>query len=85
MGDHRVTIKIDFEMHGHKKTWDAWLNWSDSVPGDAARFISDQAEIALEKWDFEEAFPERTTKKEKRERELFEKLKQKYEPDTENK
>jgi len=27
MGDHRASIKIEFEMHGHKAKTDMWINW----------------------------------------------------------
>ena len=28
MGDHRASIKIEFEMYGEKKKADMWINWS---------------------------------------------------------
>lgn len=50
MGDHRVSIKIEFEMHGHKNKFDAWLNWRDALPQEAAEWIQEQKEIAMDLW-----------------------------------
>ncbi len=50
MGDHRVTLKIQFSMHGHEDKWDSWLNWSDELPDRVADWIREQKEKAMDNW-----------------------------------
>lgn len=84
MGDHRVSIKIEFEMHGHKDKWDAWLNWSDSLPERVAEWIVEQKECAMNRWFAanEDAEARAAAELENRERQELERLKLKYEPRT---
>lgn len=81
MGDHRVSIKIQFEMHGHKDTWDSWLNWSDTIPERVTEWIMRQKEKAMDNWFEEEYGREQmeAAKRENHEREELARLKAKYE------
>lgn len=81
MGDHRVSIKIEFEMHGHEAKHDCWLNWSESVSPGIAEWIEDQHDKAMEKWFEAEGLQNerRAALVEKAEREQLELLKAKYE------
>lgn len=81
MGDHRVSIKIEFEMHGHKAKQDCWLNWSDNIPSDFSEWIEEQKIIAMEKWLDQDDRREKKRLKEIEllEREQLKKLKEKYE------
>lgn len=84
MGDHRPEIKITFEMHGHKATYDyGWRNWSpDSHPEEIAEWVREQAQIAIGNWraKIDEADSEkRKAEKEQAERAELARLKAKYE------
>lgn len=81
MGDHRVSFKITFEMHNHKKTWDAWLNWSDSIPEQVAEWFEEQHSKAMDNWFNAECAREDRARAEaeNREREELARLKAKYE------
>lgn len=48
MGDHRISIEIKFEMHGHKAKYECWLNWSDNIPDQISDWIKEQKEIAMD-------------------------------------
>ncbi len=85
MGDHRPTITVDFEMHGHKAHYDyGWRNWGwDGSADEIADWIRKQAEIAYGIWreQIEEDHAEQAkAAAEKAEREQLAKLKAKYEP-----
>lgn len=84
MGDHRVTIGVEFHMHGHsaKQAW--WINWSPDgwteVDPRVSQWIVDQVSIAMDRWNddqyewekFEEAH------RENKERDELRRLKGKY-------
>ncbi len=81
MGDHRVSIKIEFEMHSHKDSWNVWWNWSDSIPQKMADWIEAQKEKAMDIY-WEEVYELEKVKKaeeENHERDLLAELKAKYE------
>lgn len=84
MGDHRVSIKINFEMHGLKKKYDAWLNWSDCIPEDISSMIEKWKDDAMDKFYAEDEKYRAKQEKlklmqvENEERALLEKLKEKY-------
>lgn len=85
MGDHRASIKIEFEMHGHKKKTDMWINWwPDDWTGVDRRvteWVKEQADIAMNKWLSKENRREKQAivETERKEREQLAALKQKYE------
>jgi hypothetical protein len=81
MGDHRVNIKIEFEMHGHKTKHDMWVNWSGAVPASISDWIETQKDKAMEIWfEAEDLEAERKAATvENAEREQLAKLKAKYE------
>ena len=86
MGDHRPKITADFEMHGHKAHYDfGWCNWSDNGSGIDQRIVdwfSEQAEIAMMRFDAENQkyFESQNAKrKEEEERRELSRLKEKYE------
>jgi hypothetical protein len=50
MGDHRASIKIEFEMHGRKAETDMWINWSSDEAGIDRRiieFFQNAADVAM--------------------------------------
>jgi len=82
MGDHRVSIKIQFEMHDHKAKDDFWLNWSDGIPERISTWVQNQKEIAMDGYlaeQFKDA-ERREAEAEEAERKELERLKGKYEP-----
>ena len=84
MGDHSVSLKVEFEMHGVQKTHACWVNWTDQFPENIANMIRGWSEDAFDafhetQWSAEER---QNADIEKREREEFARLKQKYEPTT---
>lgn len=86
MGDHRPTITCTFEMHGHNAYYDfGYCNWTDNGDGIDQRIVDwfrEQSKIAIMKWETEVSKAEQDRRKielEKTERELFAKLKAKYE------
>jgi hypothetical protein len=85
MGDHRASVKIEFEMHGHSAKCDLWVNWFDNGCGIDQRIVDwfgEQSGIAIEKYRDElEAFyasREKATTEEAEKAELA-RLKAKYE------
>lgn len=80
MGDHRVSIEIQFEMHGHKAKHEMWVNWSGAVPASIADWIEAQKAKAMDKWFEAEDLEEerRAALVEKSEREQLARLKEKY-------
>lgn len=83
MGDHRVSIKIEFSMHGHEVKHDCNLNWSDSIPERFAKWIEDQHGKAMSLWYEAEwdAEDQRNAEIERQERDDLARLKAKYEPE----
>jgi hypothetical protein len=81
MGDHRVSIKIEFSMHDHKAKHDCWLNWSDSIPEQMAEWIAEQKEKAMDGWFAanDDAEARAAAEVEQRERKKLAELKAKYE------
>jgi hypothetical protein len=80
MGEHRVSIKISFEMHGHKAEQDSWVNWSDDVPQRWAEWIEAQHEKAMDRY-LDAQFKDeerRAAERENAERLEFERLKAKF-------
>ena len=85
MGDHRASVKIEFEMHGHKEKSDFWINWSPrgSWPGCDHRiieFFEDNAAIAVERYEEESGIADqrRKAEDERLEIERLIELKKKY-------
>lgn len=85
MGDHRINLKITFEMHGHKEELDAWWNFSaGDVPGvdhRAIEWLQAQYEKAMDSY-LDDQFSDETRRQaeiERTEREILERLKDKYE------
>lgn len=80
MGEHRVSIKIQFSMHGFENEWDAWLNWSDTIPEQVADWIEKQKDEAMSRWwNVQEEYTlyDRALA-ENEERDLLKQLKEKY-------
>ena len=85
MGEHRFSIKIEFEMHGHKDKWDAWLNFSERdvphIDHRVVEWLQEQHMRAMDNW-FDAEADEATRRKaeiENSERKELERLKAKYE------
>ncbi len=84
MGDHRVSIKINFEMHGLKRKHECWLNWSDGIPEDFSRMIESWKDEAMERFlqedmDYQEELRQQKLRQvEKEERATLKRLKEKY-------
>lgn len=87
MGDHRVSIKATFEMHGVKDKIDWWLNWSDDIPQRVHDWVEGQKEKAMQKfWDEDAEYQERKVREQKeaedtKERAEYERLKAKFDID----
>lgn len=85
MGDHRISLKIQFSMHGHKDHLDAWWNFTErDVPGvdyRAIEWLQEQYEKAMDKYmDAQCSAEERNRAEiENAERETLARLKAKYE------
>lgn len=85
MGDHRVTIRIIWEMHGHKAdSGEMWCNGSsyEALPSMARDWLEEQHRISMQRWDDEQFEAEQERKKEeteKNERAELSRLKAKYE------
>lgn len=81
MGDHRISLKVQFEMHGHKAKIDQWVNHTPDYPEKIAAWVEEQIEIAMGKYlDKEWEIQKRTdAETEHREREELNRLKSKYE------
>lgn len=48
MGDHRISFKAEFEMHGHKSSVDQWVNYSENWPQTIAEWLEAQVQIAMD-------------------------------------
>jgi len=88
MGDHRASIKIEFEMHGIIEKADMWINWSPDF-GDSRgcdqriiEFFERASGKAMDKYDeelFESQLKERKKAEEEKDRKELKRLKAKYE------
>ncbi len=81
MGDHRISLKVDFEMHGHKAKIDQWVNWTPDYPEKIYDWLKEQIDAAMDKhWDAElDAEKLDEARKEKAERDELARLRAKYE------
>ena len=82
MGDHRVSLKVEFSMHGHEAKIDQWVNYTPDYAERIAEWLRVQIEKAMDnyleaEWD---AGILRRKEVEGRERAELERLKAKYEP-----
>ena len=88
MGDHRISFKATFEMHGVTKTWNQYINNYDSWPDDIRDSLEAAVREAMQKyWDEDldyqlEKAEKARVEKEAQERALLADLKAKYEPQT---
>ena len=46
MGDHRISFKAEFEMHGHKAKVDQWINYSERWPQEIAQWLEHEISVA---------------------------------------
>lgn len=81
MGDHRVSLKVRFEMHEHEANIDQWVNWTPDYADKIRDWLQGQIDIAMDKyWDREHDIRALTeAKQEDAEREELARLKAKYE------
>ena len=85
MGDHRASIKIQFEMHGIKNETDMYVNWWDNGQGIDERivdFFRESVEESMNK--YEEELNKYRIEEKRKNQELYDKqeyarLKKKYE------
>lgn len=68
MGDHRITIKATFSMHGVEDKIDWWLNWSDDIPQRVYDWVEHNKQKAMRKYRDEDAEYQEQKAKEERER-----------------
>ena len=56
MGDHRATIKVEFDMHGHKAKQEMYINWDYHSGCDrrVVEWFEEQSAAAMEKWHAEQ-------------------------------
>ena len=82
MGDHRISLKVEFEMHGHKAKIDQWVNYTPNYADGIAEWLRLQIEKGMDNYlEAEyEADILRKTEIEAAERAQLERLKAKYEP-----
>jgi hypothetical protein len=83
MGEHRATINISFSIHGKEYKLDTWINYfPDDATGVDPRIIDffvSSWEDSM--WEYYDAEHQREIEKiEKEDRELYERLKKKFEP-----
>lgn len=81
MGDHRISLKIEFEMHGHKAKIDQWVNWTPDYPDEIRDWLQAQIEIGRCRFFDAEYDAEMIAKakEENEERTELARLKEKYE------
>lgn len=88
MGNHRASIKIEFEMHGIVEKADMWINWSPDFGESRGcdrriiEFFEMASNKAMNKYDeelFESQAEERKRVQEEKDRKELERLKAKYE------
>lgn len=86
MGDHRASIKVEFEMHGHAAKHEMWINWTPDDQTGVDRRVTEwfeaEAQKAMDKWwEAEEKAQDREqAEAENRERAELARLKAKFEP-----
>mgnify|MGYP001579130458 CR=1 FL=1 len=84
MGDHRISLKIEFSMHGHTDKLDAWWNFSEhdvqGIDYRAIEWLQQQYEKAMDNYLEAQCSAEekRQAEIENIEREQLAKLKAKY-------
>lgn len=81
MGDRRISLKVEFEMHGHKARIDQWVNWTPDYPDEIRDWLQEQIDIARGRY-FDALYDaEMLTKarEEAAERDELRRLKAKYE------
>jgi hypothetical protein len=84
MGDHRLSLKIEYEMHGHKAKQEWWINASPSdwIPSTVEDWFRLQHEAAMRRYEDQNAkywAEQKKEKIEKEERDTLARLKAKYE------
>jgi hypothetical protein len=85
MGDHRISLKIEFSMHGYEDKLDAWWNFYDDevhgVDQRAIEWLRECHERAMDKYLEARCSAEerRNAEAENAEREQLARLKAKYE------
>lgn len=81
MGDHRISLKVKFEFHGHKAEIDQWVNLTPDYADEIGRWLQEQIDIGMDKyWDEEYDIKKlREAEEEDAERSELLRLKQKYE------
>lgn len=82
MGDHRMSIKIEAEFHGKKKSTDMWINYfPESDSGIDQRIVDFFKELEVEGMKVFEKTMEKVKKEEleQQEKEELRRLKEKYE------
>lgn len=84
MGDHRISLKAEFSMHGHTAKIDQWVNYSENYVEEIAEWLRTQIEIGMDRYLEVEHGADilRKSKVEAAERAELERLKAKYEPET---
>jgi len=85
MGDHRISLKVEFEMHGHKAKIDQWVNYTPHYADGIAEWLREQIEKGMD--NFLEAEYERDILRQEEikaaELKQLARLKAKYEPNSE--
>ncbi len=85
MGDHRASVKIEFEFHGKTHKMDSWINWSPScsecegVDQRVIDFFRKGTEEGMTEW-YEAVAEDERRNHEKAERDEYERLKAKFAP-----
>lgn len=85
MGDHRATIKIEFTMYGKTRNTEMSINWFPAGDHQIDQRVINWFYTASSEfrghWELEQ-FELRRKREEEQERELYERLKAKYEPNS---
>lgn len=81
MGDHRISFKATFEMHGHKAAADQWINYSENWPQKIAEWLEAEISVAMAKYFDAQYDIEKVARAEQEnaERDELARLKAKYE------
>jgi hypothetical protein len=81
MGDHRISLKAEFEMHGHKAKIDQWVNYSENYVDEIAEWLRYQIEIGMDRYMDAQFGIEAAAdaEREAAERAEYERLKKKFE------
>lgn len=83
MGDHRISLKIEFAMHGHEAKIDHWVNYSPNIVDETAEWLRAQIEKGMDRYlaaEFEADIVHKS-EIEAAEREELKRLKAKFEPE----